>query len=272
MAPRDERRRPRGRWAAAPRAGAGDRGPKPGHATVRAERPRPRKRFGQHFLTRSDTARRIVDLAEIRPTDTVLEIGPGLGALTRLLLDRTGRLFCVEIDRDLGALFEPHAPVVAVANLPYNISTPVLIKLLERPELFLRLVLMLQLEVAQRICAEPGSKAYGALSVHVQLVARARVAFRVAPAAFAPAPKVESAVVVLEPRDSVVGTPERARLRRVVRTAFSQRRKQLGRSLSRLTPQAGEILAVLGIDPRRRPETLTIDEFVRVTRALDAAS
>jgi 16S rRNA (adenine1518-N6/adenine1519-N6)-dimethyltransferase len=256
---------------------------------------RHRKRFGQHFLTRADTARRIVDLARIDPGDTVLEIGPGLAALTDLLAAKAARVHAIEIDRDLcrrlrerfageprvlveegdvldvdlAALLGPNAPAVVVANLPYNISTPVLVKLLADPRLFRRLVLMLQRELADRICAPPGSRTYGSLSVLVQLVASARVALRVPPSSFSPPPKVESAVVVIEPfTEQPLDEAERAFVRRVVRTAFTLRRKQLGNCLRPLTPAADELLRRLDIDPRRRPETLAVEEFVRVARAL----
>ncbi len=256
---------------------------------------RPRKRFGQHFLVDAGVARRIVALAQLSGRETVLEIGPGRGALTRLLVRAAARLYLIEIDRDLSqrlreelvalptvqvvegdvldinlqALLPPDRPVVAVANLPYNISTPVLMQLLETPERFARLVLMVQREVAERLCAAPGSKAYGALSVMAQLVAAMRIALRVPPAAFSPRPKVQSAVVVFEPhRDDRVSDAERHAVRRVVRTVFTRRRKQLGNALTPLTAHPHAVLRDLGVDPRRRPETLTVDEFVRIARAL----
>ncbi len=257
---------------------------------------RPRKRFGQHFLTQPSIARRIVDLATLRGGETVLEIGPGRGALTHLLAERAARLVLSEIDRDLcqelreqfagqshvtivegdvldldlAALLGP-GPSVAVANLPYNITTPVLIKLLDTPASFSRLVLMLQREVADRICAEPGTKQYGALTVMVQLVATARVAFTVPPTAFAPRPKVDSAVVVIEPQQPPpLSAAARRSVRRVVRAAFSQRRKQLGNALASLGTDPHALLDRLGIDPRRRPETLSVEEFARIAAAADA--
>ena len=173
---------------------------------------------------------------------------------------------------DLRARLTESAPVTAVANLPYNVSTPVLMQLLDTSGLFRRLVLMLQREVADRLCAVPGSKTYGGLSVMAQLAAQARVAFSVPPAAFTPRPKVDSAVVVLDPLcPAPLTAAERSSVRRVVRATFSQRRKQLGNGLSPLTPRAHELLAALGVDPRRRPETLAPDDFVRLARALDDA-
>ena len=255
-----------------------------------------RKRFGQHFLVAPAIAERIVDLARLDEPAVVLEIGPGRGALTTLLAARCRRLLLIEVDRDLvahlrtafadrpsveiilgdvlgidlQALLGAEAPVTAVANLPYNISTPVLMALLGVPELFGRLVLMLQREVAERICAGPGSKAYGALSVVVQVMADARIALRVPPTAFAPRPRVESAVMVIEPRRPVA-LPAAARraLRGVVRTAFSRRRKQLINVLAPLTREPRAVLAALELDPQRRPETLAPADFVRLTRALE---
>lgn len=255
-----------------------------------------RKRFAQHYLVHAPTAERIVALAALDEDSPVLEIGPGRGALTGLLAARSGRLLMVEIDRDLAAALQTAyaeqprvtivtadvlsldlraflagvAPVTAVANLPYNISTPVLLQLLGEPELFRRLVLMLQREVAERICAAPGGKTYGALSVAVQTVAAARLAFRVPPEAFVPRPSVESAVVVIEPhRPPALDASARQALRVLVRTAFSRRRKQLANVIAPLTPRPGAVLATAGIDPRRRPETLTPDEFVRLAAHLD---
>ncbi len=255
-----------------------------------------RKRFGQHFLVQPSIAERIVALAALRGDETVLEIGPGRGALTHLLAGRCQRLVLVEVDRDLAAglretfgtspavevhaadvlrldlttLLGSAAPAVAVANLPYNISTPALFHLLDQPSLFSRLVLMLQREVAERLCAAAGSKTYGALSVVVQVVAAARIALRVPPTAFTPRPSIESAVVVIEPRQPppLSATARRA-VRQVVRCAFSRRRKQLVNVLAPLTARPSAVLEHLGIDPRRRAETLTPSDFVRLAAALD---
>jgi 16S rRNA (adenine1518-N6/adenine1519-N6)-dimethyltransferase len=286
-----------GRWRRKNGRRGARRGALPAAAGVRA--PRPRKRFAQHFLTQPGIARRIVALAELTADDTVLEIGPGRGALTGFLAEAAGRVVLIEIDRDLAAQMRERfadrpqvevwegdvlrmdlrarlaqsATLTAVANLPYNVSTPVLMRLLESSDLFRRLVLMLQREVADRLCAESGSKTYGALSVMAQLAAEVRVAFRVPPTAFSPRPMVDSAVVVLDPRRPVPLTPaERSSVRRVVRAAFSQRRKQLGNGLSPLTPRAHELLTAIGIDPRRRPETLEPGDFVRLARIIATAA
>jgi 16S rRNA (adenine1518-N6/adenine1519-N6)-dimethyltransferase len=260
------------------------------------ERARPRKRFGQHFLVQPGIAQRIVDLAALNDTKTVLEIGPGRGALTGLLATRAGKLILVEIDRDLcrelrekfagdsrvavvegdvlaldlEAQFAAEAPLTVVANLPYNISTPVLMKLLASPDLFSRLVLMLQREVAERLCAAAGSNAYGGLSVMAQTAARAQIAFVVPATAFTPRPKVESAVVVIEPKREALGAARRRLLRHIVRTLFSRRRKQLVNGLAGLTANPTALLERLAIDPRRRPETLTVEDFERLAAALES--
>jgi 16S rRNA (adenine1518-N6/adenine1519-N6)-dimethyltransferase len=254
-----------------------------------------RKRFGQHFLVRPAIAEHIVALAGLCDDSVGLEIGPGRGALTRLLAPRCRRLLLIEVDRDLAeqlrrtyagqsavevitgdvleldlqALIGVAAPVTVVANLPYNISTPVLMRLLGEPTLFERHILMLQREVAERIVAAPGGKTYGALSVVVQAVADARIAMRVPPTAFAPRPQVESAVVVIEPRrPAPLDTAQRHELRRVVRTAFSRRRKQLANVIAPLTPDPHAVLTALGLDPRQRPENLTPADFIRLAAAL----
>jgi 16S rRNA (adenine1518-N6/adenine1519-N6)-dimethyltransferase len=254
-----------------------------------------RKRFAQHFLTQPGIAERIVALAGLRTDSVVLEIGPGRGALTRLLAARCKRLVAVEVDRDLSdALRRDFAaqpsvevvsgdvldvdlpslvgagPATVVANLPYNISTPVLMRLLEQPEHFDRLVLMLQREVAERIGAPPGTKTYGALSVVVQTVADVRIALHVPSAAFAPRPKVDSAVVLIEPRRPVpLSAAERRQLRHVVRSAFSRRRKQLANVIAPLAEDPRAVLTELGLDPRQRPETLTPADFVRLAAAVN---
>jgi 16S rRNA (adenine1518-N6/adenine1519-N6)-dimethyltransferase len=262
---------------------------------------RPRKRWGQHFLCDAGVARRIVDTAEIHAGTRVLEIGPGLGALTDELARRAAHLHLIEIDPALAArLTERFAgdahvevitgdvlelplerligptPTTVVANLPYNVASPVLFRLLELRARVPRAVLMLQLEMAERLTARPGSKIYGASSVVVQAFAQVRVAFRVSRRSFLPPPEVDSAVVDVrwspEPRADV-GDPEL--FRAVVRAAFGQRRKMLRNALRTLVearrPEAGTAEAVLraaGIDPAARAETLDLTAFARLTRAL----
>jgi len=258
---------------------------------------RARKRFGQHFLSNRHVAERIVRTADLHGSEAVVEIGPGLGALTDALADGAGRLWLVEIDRDLAqrareryaerpavrvveadalsadfvAMLGDAAPAVLVANLPYNVATAILMRLVEPPVAFRRMVVMVQLEVALRLAAPPGSKTYGLLSVMAQTAARTQVAFRVPPSAFVPRPKVESAVVLVEPLAAPpVPIDDRAVFRRVVRAAFGQRRKHLANSLRNAYADAATILAAAQIDPTRRPETLSLAEFALLSNLIGA--
>jgi len=258
---------------------------------------RPRKRWGQHFLCDPGVARRIVETAEVGPGSVVLEIGPGLGALTDELAARAARLYLVEIDRGLverlrsrhgddprvriivGDVLEvPLAEVVTepqatvVANLPYNIATPVLFRLLDLRERFPRAVVMLQREMAARLAARPGTADYGVTSVLVQAFAEVRVAFRVSRQSFVPRPEVDSAVVDLRwspgPRADV---GDAVLFREIVRAAFGQRRKMLRNALfalaTRLGLDAEAALVRAGIAPTARAETLDLAAFARLARA-----
>jgi 16S rRNA (adenine1518-N6/adenine1519-N6)-dimethyltransferase len=252
----------------------------------------PRKRLGQHFLANPETARRIVALAALRGGEPVVEIGPGLGALTEHLLPLAGELWLVELDRDLAARLQTqhaqranvhvaHAdmlsvdvdellgtapPAVVVANLPYNVATPILARLLGRAERFARIVVMVQREVAERLRAGPGTKAYSALSVLTQVVARVERGLRLSPGSFVPPPKVDSEVVVITPHAVPLVLPSDSEwFVQVVRAVFSQRRKQLINSLRSVTRDPVAALSRAGIDPRRRPETLSIDEMIRLS-------
>ncbi|HVO23400.1 MAG TPA: 16S rRNA (adenine(1518)-N(6)/adenine(1519)-N(6))-dimethyltransferase RsmA [Candidatus Margulisiibacteriota bacterium] len=254
----------------------------------------PRKRLGQHFLADKGVAQRIVDLAQLRGTERVVEIGPGLGALTELLIQRAGELWLIEVDADLAARLRARyadrsnvhvvegdvlrlnlanglgtgAPAVVVANLPYNIATAILAALLDA-HCFTRLVLMLQREVVDRLRAQPGSKDYGALSVYTQFAAQLRPGLRVGPEAFVPRPKVESEVVVVEPyAQPPVAVDDPALFNRVVRAAFNQRRKQLANSLRAVCTDPATPLHAAHIDPTRRPETLTLAEFAALSNAV----
>ncbi|MFN8624784.1 MAG: 16S rRNA (adenine(1518)-N(6)/adenine(1519)-N(6))-dimethyltransferase RsmA [Candidatus Binatia bacterium] len=257
----------------------------------------PRKRLGQHFLADTQIARRIVDLAALQPTDRAVEIGPGLGVLSDLLVERVGALWLIEVDGDLAgrlrskyaaspqvhvveadaltvdyvALLGTGAPAVVVANLPYNVATPVLAALLRQSARIARMVLMLQREVVQRLVASPGGKAYAALSVLTQYAARVRPALRVGPEAFVPRPKVESEVAIVEPyREPPVAVVDPALFRRLIKTVFSQRRKQLSNSLRALCTDATDVLLHASIEPTRRPETLSLVEFATLSNALAA--
>jgi 16S rRNA (adenine1518-N6/adenine1519-N6)-dimethyltransferase len=252
---------------------------------------RARRRFGQHFLSDQGIVDRIVRRAGVQPGDAVLEIGPGLGILTHALVGAGARLTAVELDRDLAdhvervfptvrlvrgdalaqdwraLLTEPHA---VVANLPYNVGTRVVLQLLDHPALFSRVVVMLQKEVVDRLLAEPGSRTYGALSVVVQ--ARAALSFLLAvpPGSFHPPPKVDSSVVRLVPfPEPQVGPVSVADFDRVVKAAFSQRRKVLLNSLDALygKEHAAEALTAADIDPRDRAERVDLEHFRRLAAA-----
>jgi 16S rRNA (adenine1518-N6/adenine1519-N6)-dimethyltransferase len=260
----------------------------------------PQKRWGQHFLCDPAVARRIVDAARLEPDATALEIGPGLGALTDALAERAARLYLVEIDRGLAARLEeryaaqpqvrvlvgdvlalpldalvPDDDITVVANLPYNVSTPVLFRLLALRPRVRRAVLMLQREVAERLVAPPGGDARGALSVMVQTWATVRVAFAVSRRSFLPRPRVDSAVVVLDtaaaPR---VPLADVELYEAVVRAAFGQRRKMLRNAVAVLAASRGidsrqleARFAQAGVDPRARAETLALEDFARLVAA-----
>lgn len=257
---------------------------------------RPRKRFGQHFLHDPNVLRRIVAAIRPAPGDHVVEIGPGLGALTRPLLAAAGALDVVELDRDLleplrahcagvGALrihqadaltfnfaaLRGDGPLLRVTgNLPYNISTPLLFHLLAQIEHLHDLHFMLQKEVVDRMAAGPGEEAYGRLSVMLQYRCRVEPLFAVGPGAFRPPPKVWSAVVRLVPREtSPVAVWNEQRFAEVVRLAFAQRRKTLRNSLHGVL-DAAQIRAA-GVDPGVRPETLGLEAFAALSESMATA-
>ncbi len=257
-------------------------------AELRALEQRARKRFGQHFLRDPAVPARIVRAARVRPGDAVVEIGPGLGILTAALLRAGADLTVVELDRDLAAHLEARVPGLAVvcadaqkvdwaelcapgtkvvANLPYNVGTHLVMQLIRKPELFASITVMLQQEVVQRLLAEPGTKAYGALSVEAAARARATFIMRVDPGHFVPPPKVVSAVIRLDLHETPdFGGVSPETFDRVVRAAFSQRRKTLLNALGAVIGRA-EAQAALegaGIDPKLRAERLGLDEFGRL--------
>jgi 16S rRNA (adenine1518-N6/adenine1519-N6)-dimethyltransferase len=251
--------------------------------------------LGQHFLVDPGIARRIVARAEVAPGDSVLEVGPGRGILTQALLEAGARVVAVELDRGLfEALAERFsgaprltlhhgdalrfdlagvpAPFKVVANLPYQVTTPLLFHLLAAgPE---SLVVMVQREVAERMAAAPGTKAYGVLTLGV--AARASVArcFAVPPGAFRPRPRVHSAVVRVVPHPAPpLPAEEVDRFMAVVRAALGKRRKTLRNALGALglpEDRLLDALAAAGIDPAVRGETLDLDAFLRLYRTLEA--
>jgi len=257
---------------------------------------RARKRFGQHFLHDRGIIQRILTALGPQPGDIIVEIGPGLGALTRPLLEYCAPLHVVELDRDLAARlraeFPPERLVVheadalkfdfralavpgrrlrIVGNLPYNVSTPLLFHLLDQADCISDMLFMLQKEVVERMAASAGGKDYGRLSVMLQWRLRVEKLFDVRPGAFTPPPKVDSAVVRLTPHAvPPIAIDNAEALARVVRAAFSQRRKTLRNTLKGLfTPEA---MQALDIDPTRRAETLSLAEFARLANSLAAAS
>jgi 16S rRNA (adenine1518-N6/adenine1519-N6)-dimethyltransferase len=256
-----------------------------------------KKSFGQHFLLDLNITRKIARLAGPLTGRTVLEVGPGPGGLTRALLETeaaqvvavekdarflpllgelaqasSGRLIVVEADAlqvDETVLLSS-APWSVVANLPYNVGTPLLIKWLTRPEPPESLTLMFQQEVAERITAEPGSEAYGRLAVIAGAVSRPEIVMNLPARAFTPPPRVESAVVRLDPRADRPSPAELSRLERVTGAAFGQRRKMLRSSLK---PLGGEDLCrAAGVDPSTRAETVDIPGFLRLAAALAPTS
>lgn len=264
------------------------------HRGGAARMPPIRKSLGQHFLSDRRILERIVDTLELSGSETIIEVGPGRGSLTELLVPKARRLILIEYDRaladllqsryadlpavsviqadvltvDLGAVAD--GPYVVIGNVPYYITTPILFHGLERPRPH-RAVYLVQREVAERIVANPGTDAYGALSVNVQVVATAKLMFRVAAGAFQPPPKVDSAVVRIEPAATPVITPAEERdFRRFVVDAFGMRRKQMRRVLRSLwnvsAIEADAVLKACRIEPTRRPETLTAGDFARLLR------
>ncbi len=237
------------------------------------------RRLGQHFLTDPGILGRIADALDPRPGETVLEIGPGRGTLTDVLLARGLNVIAIEKDRELAkALTREHLTVMEgdalrvdwprvakiVGNIPYYITSPLLDKALT-PPLPNRIVFLVQAEVADRIAAQPGGKTYGALSVGVQAVASVEKLFTVAPGAFRPPPKVRSALIRLTPLTEPLVRPEEvAPFRSFVTACFSKRRKQLKNAVPGLNDAK---LRALGFDPVVRPERLPPEAFVRLLRS-----
>lgn len=253
-----------------------------------ASLPPPRRRLGQHFLRDPGTLDRLVALIDPQRGDHVVEIGPGRGALTERLVGRVARLELLELDRALvehlrqrwgdrsdvhihagdaldtalAALAPDHRRLRLVGNLPYNVSTPLLFWMLAGIERVRDAHFMLQREVAERLVAPPGSRRYGRLTVMVGYHCHAHLLLRVRPGAFWPVPRVDSAVVRLVPHDDAPRARDPETLARLVRVAFSQRRKTLRNALRRLGPAPP--WQQLGIDPGARPEQLAVADFVRL--------
>jgi 16S rRNA (adenine1518-N6/adenine1519-N6)-dimethyltransferase len=259
-----------------------------------------KKRLGQHFLVDPNILNKVVRAAQVGREDVVLEVGPGLGQMTLALARSARRVIAIEIDATLVEILKkkltnlPNVEVIksdvlkvdfeslfkeegrrvkVVANLPYQISTPLLFRFMESKEVFSTLTLMLQKEVAARMAAAPGGKEYGPLSIFVQVYLDASVRFFIKASAFFPPPKVDSAVVHMvwkeKPR---VKSQDEAWFKKVVKACFGYRRKTLVNALKHselpLPESVESKMEAVEIDPRRRPETLAIEEFVRLAEAL----
>ena len=260
----------------------------------------PRKGLGQHFLVDPNILNKVIRTAQVGKGDIVLEVGPGLGEMTLALARLVKKVIAIEIDSKLVTILKEKVkdygnvevvksdilkvdfknfykregqPIKVVANLPYQISTPLLFHFIELKEFFSTLTLMLQKEVAERMVAPPGGKDYGPLSIFVQSFLDISIRFFIKPSAFFPPPKVESAVVHMAFREKpVVELEDEKWFKKVVKGCFSYRRKTLANALkhSELSlPESIELkMMAIGIDPRRRPETLTIQEFASLAKVL----
>jgi 16S rRNA (adenine1518-N6/adenine1519-N6)-dimethyltransferase len=246
-----------------------------------------RKRFGQNFLHDPAIIQRIVDVINPQQQDNIIEIGPGKGALTKLILERVDNLDVIEIDRDLVNALKTNfvndkrlmiheadalkldfsqfnkSDLRIIGNLPYNISTPLLFHLLSFKDCIKDMLFMLQKEVVNRICAEPGNKQYGRLSIMLQYYCDVESLFTIKPGAFSPSPKVDSAIVKLTPlRKPRYTLSDHEILQVIVREAFSQRRKTIRNSLKNYVSE--ESIKQLGIAPETRAENLQISDFVKL--------
>ena len=258
------------------------------------------KKLGQNFLIDENVVRQIVAAAELSEADTVLEVGPGIGTLTQGIAESKARVVAVELDTRLlpvlsttlngydnvrvvhgdilkvNIMEEVGAPSFKVcANLPYYITTPIIFALLEKRLPMERLVAMVQKEVAERMAAQPGGKEYGALSVAIQYYTEPKIAFIVPPTSFIPAPAVDSAVIVCKRREKPpVEVCDEGLFFRVVKAAFSLRRKMLSNSLKNMgikSEQVAKWLELAGVDGKRRAETLSLEDFAKLTNSFNEA-
>lgn len=267
-----------------------------------------KKNLGQNFLVDQDAILGIVQAADIQPGDQVIEIGPGIGSLTEQLLLAGAKVFAYEVDqdlpeilqnelpakiddqplasrfklmlkdvlkadfkKDLDGFFAMDQPIKVVANLPYYITTPIIFALAESDLHFVSLTLMMQKEVAERLEATPGNKEYGPLTISVQTEMQVKLALQVKNTSFMPRPKVDSSVVVLTPLKQKPEIKNRKHFVWVVKMCFSQRRKTLNNNLKNLLPDPAKrkkLIEKLGVDPRIRPEDLTIGQFIEIARSI----
>ena len=262
--------------------------------------PPPRKRLGQHFLTDTRILDRIADALDITKNDTVIEVGPGRGALTDRLASRAGRLITIEIDKLLVPVLrtryadQPHVsviesdvldlslgdvaggPYLLAGNVPYYITTPIIFHAMTRPRPT-RAVFLVQKEVADRAVAAPGSKEYGALSVNLQALATVTPRGVVKPSAFNPPPTVDSTILHIVPRaDPVIDVDSESAFRKLVIASFGLRRKQLRRVVRTVrglsAEEADAAISTAGLNPEARPETLSAVQFADLLHALPPAS
>ena len=267
---------------------------------------RARKKYGQNFLINADLIRGIIDAAQITEDDCVLEIGPGIGSMTQLLSEAAGRVVCVEIDEslrpvlaetledcdnvkilwqdilktDLRQICEDYndgKPLKVVANLPYYVTTPILMQLLEQRNVFTSITVMVQKEVADRIRSGPGSKEYGALSLAVQYFARPEAVMTVSPSSFIPRPGVDSTVLCLKAFDKPPVECDEKVMFALIRAAFNQRRKTLANAISHgyclegrtfTREEVTEALEKTGLPATVRGEALTLEQFAQLSRVL----
>ena len=269
-----------------------------------------KKNLGQNFLVDQTAILGIVEAAGIKKDDQVIEIGPGIGSLTEQLLLAGAKVFAYEVDdslptilqnelpkkiddqplasrfkillkdvlkanfkEDIGNFFDFTKPIKVVANLPYYITTPIIFALAESDLHFTSLTLMMQKEVAERLEAQPGSKDYGPLTISVQTEMKVKLALQVGRNSFMPRPKVDSSVVVLTPLKEKPAIEDRKHFIWVVKMCFSQRRKTLNNNLKSLLPdktKRDELITELGVDPRIRPEDLTIEQFIKIAKFIPA--
>ncbi len=270
-----------------------------------------KKSFGQNFLTDLNVLNNIVTAAKITKNDNVIEIGPGIGALTEQLAQAAGEVLALEIDADLIPVLnevlapyhnvtvlnqdvldanlpaliqeqfaDPTKPVKVVANLPYYITSPILMNLLASPVDWAAICVMMQKEVAQRLTAAPGTKQYGALTLAIEYQMDAKIAFDVSRRVFVPSPNVDSAIVVLTPRKQPLAVQpfDKQKLFGFIRGCFAHRRKSLWNNLQGVIgkqpatkDKMAQVLGQLGISPQIRPERLTLDQFIALANALHAA-
>jgi 16S rRNA (adenine1518-N6/adenine1519-N6)-dimethyltransferase len=252
----------------------------------------PKKHLSQNFLYNPALLRRIIQVADVGPEDTVVEIGPGPGRMTEMLTERAKKVIAIELDRDLyrklknklshaenfeliegDALLYPYEnirePFKVVANIPYHITTPIIFKLLEHRDRLKSMTLTVQKEVAERVAAKPGNKTYGVLSVMVQYHGKAKSRFVISKGAFRPVPRVDSACLHIEITDTpTVSVKDEQLFKSVVRASFGQRRKTIKNSLGSLFSEAEEALRESDIDPGLRAERLSIEDFARISDSL----